>query len=71
MAEFSKTNTSGGFVRGFWWNMRVCGDAVFSLWTAEDVTRKEAKKALLKFAEFYEPSDITSIWRTIKGPASE
>jgi hypothetical protein len=63
---FSTCNTSGGFVRGFWWHARMDNDCVFSLWTAQDVTRKWAKEALIDFSGYEEMAVVTSLWKTIK-----
>lgn len=61
----------GGVVRGFWWHCRMDHDAVFSLWTPQNASRKQAKDALLKYAQYYEANEITSLWKTIKPRGGE
>lgn len=57
-------------VRGFTWKARMSNDAVFSFWTPFDITRREARKRLLKESNgdcegIYEKSDVCHVWRTI------
>jgi len=60
-----------GLIQGYYWHVRMSNGARFSIWTPYDLTRKEAKKKLLKSAngdyiEVYKSQDIKSIWRTRK-----
>ena len=69
--EDAKYEDIGNLIEGYVWKARMEGGAVFQIWVATDISRKEARKMLLKEANrlcdpddpAYLPEDIENMWR--------